>query len=60
MIFITYFFKIKYKLYRCLPPNPKVKNFGYEPGVRNKGVFSDVGGSCKYSTEKAVVISPEV
>lgn len=36
-----------------------MKNFGYEPGVRNEDIFSDVDGSSKYSTEKAVAISPE-
>jgi len=36
-----------------------VKNFGYEPGVRNEGMFSDLDGGCKYSTGKAVAISPE-
>jgi len=56
-------FKIKHKLCRRLPPHPhppKVKNFGYEPGVRNEDMFSDVDGSCKYSIDKAIAISPEV
>jgi hypothetical protein len=51
-------FKIKHELYSC-PPPPKVKNFVYEPDVRNEDMFSGVNGSCKYSTEKAVAISPE-
>lgn len=63
MIFIMYFLKLKIN---CIAsssaayrPPPAVKNVGYAPGVWNEDMSADVDGSCKYSTEKTVVISQE-